>query len=95
MRLAVAASRTSNPRLIIANMSRRSTFLLRIDPRVLDALRKWSDDEMRSTNGQIEFILREALRKAGRLPSASPSTEKRAAPDGVQGGDRSTDGPPA
>lgn len=46
----------------------RSSFLLRTDPRVLDALRRWADDEFRSVNGQLEFILRKALRDAGRLP---------------------------
>ncbi len=46
----------------------RSSFLLRTDPRVLDALRRWADDEFRSVNGQVEFILRKALRDAGRLP---------------------------
>lgn len=47
-------------------MAERKTFLLRIDGNVLDALRKWADDELRSLNGQIEFVLRDALRKRGR-----------------------------
>lgn len=46
----------------------RDSFLLRIDPKVLDALRQWAADELRSTNGQLEFLLRDALKKAGRLP---------------------------
>jgi len=45
----------------------RGTFLLRTDPRVLEALRRWSGDELRSLNGQIEYILRRALTDAGRL----------------------------
>ncbi|HLU38705.1 MAG TPA: Arc family DNA-binding protein [Planctomycetota bacterium] len=45
----------------------RKPFLLRLSPRVHDAMRKWAEDEMRSLNGQIEFVLREALRRAGRL----------------------------
>ena len=45
----------------------RQSFLLRTDPRVLDALRAWANDELRSTNGQLDFILRRALRDAGRL----------------------------
>lgn len=49
-------------------MAKRDSFLIRIDPRVLEALRKWSDDEMRSINGQIEYLLRESLSAAGRLP---------------------------
>jgi hypothetical protein len=45
----------------------RSSFLLRVDDKTLAALRRWADDELRSVNGQIDYILREALRKAGRL----------------------------
>lgn len=47
----------------------RESFLLRTDPKILDALRRWSEDELRSANGQLEFILRNALKDAGRLPS--------------------------
>ena len=46
----------------------RDSFLLRIDPKVLDALRRWADDDLRSVNGQLEFLLRQALKQAGRLP---------------------------
>lgn len=45
----------------------RESFLLRTDPRVLAALRRWAEDELRSCNGQLDFILRKALRDAGRL----------------------------
>jgi hypothetical protein len=45
----------------------RESFLLRTDPRVLAALRRWADDELRSVNGQLDYILRQALRNAGRL----------------------------
>lgn len=48
-------------------MSDREAFLIRVDPTTLDALRRWANDELRSVNGQIEFILRRALRDAGRL----------------------------
>jgi hypothetical protein len=41
-------------------------FLLRLDPSVYRALRKWAEDDLRSVNGQIEFLLRRALREAGR-----------------------------
>lgn len=51
-------------------MEERKSFLLRIDARVLDAVRKWADDDLRSLNGQIEFLLRHALRERGRLPGA-------------------------
>lgn len=49
----------------------RKKLLLRLDPAVHDALARWADDELRSTNAQIEFILRRALGEAGRLPKAA------------------------
>ena len=49
-------------------MAPREPFLIRIDPAVLEALRRWASDELRSVNGQIEFILRRALADARRLP---------------------------
>jgi hypothetical protein len=45
----------------------RKAFLLRIDPAVLDSLQKWADDELRSLNGQIEFVLRRVLQQEGRM----------------------------
>jgi hypothetical protein len=47
-------------------MAERKPFLLRIDRGVLDALQRWADDDLRSLNGQIEFVLRRALKEAGR-----------------------------
>jgi hypothetical protein len=53
----------------------RKPFLLRIDPQTLEALQRWADDELRSLNGQIEFVLRRALQEQGRLPKESrPAT---------------------
>ncbi len=49
-------------------MAKRDTFLLRIDPKILAAIRAWSEDEMRSMNGQIEYLLRAAVKQTGRLP---------------------------
>jgi hypothetical protein len=46
----------------------RKPFLLRIDPAVLEALQRWANDDLRSLNGQIEFLLRRALEAAGRAP---------------------------
>jgi hypothetical protein len=46
----------------------RKQLLLRLDPAVHDALARWAGDELRSTNAQIEFLLRRALADAGRLP---------------------------
>jgi hypothetical protein len=51
----------------------RKAFLLRIDPEVLEALQRWAADELRSLNGQIEFVLRRGLQEAGRL-KPPPST---------------------
>jgi hypothetical protein len=47
----------------------RKKILLRLDPVVHDALARWANDDLRSTNAQIEFLLRRALADAGRLPS--------------------------
>ncbi len=47
-------------------MPDRKAFLLRIDPTVLEAIQRWATDELRSLNGQIEFVLRRALDAAGR-----------------------------
>ena len=47
-------------------MAERKAFLVRIDRDVLEAVQRWADDELRSLNGQIEFILRKALKDAGR-----------------------------
>jgi len=49
-------------------VSERKGILLRLDPAVHDALARWAADELRSTNAQIEFLLRRALADAGRLP---------------------------
>jgi len=49
-------------------MSSRKAFALRIDEKLLAAMQRWAEDDLRSVNAQIEFVLREALRKAGRLP---------------------------
>lgn len=59
-------------------MSGKKPFVLRIDPQKLKALEKWAADEFRSTNGQIEFILDQALRKSGRWKTRSgkPNNEK-------------------
>lgn len=46
----------------------KKAFPLRIDEQTWEALRRWSDDDLRSVNAQIEYVLREALRRAGRLP---------------------------
>ena len=53
-------------------MAERKAFLLRLDPALLDALQKWAADDLRSLNGQIEFLLRRALQGDGRMPRGNP-----------------------
>lgn len=48
-------------------MAERKPFLLRIDKDVLDAIQRWADDDLRSLNGQIEYLLRRTLAETGRL----------------------------
>ena len=61
-------------------MSERKSILLRLDPAVHDALARWADDELRSTNAQIEFLLRRALADAGRLPRHAGPMRPRGRP---------------
>jgi hypothetical protein len=56
-------------------MSEKKPFVLRLDPEKLKALEKWAADEFRSTNGQIEYILDQALRKSGRWKSKQGNTK--------------------
>lgn len=60
-------------------MAPRKTFLLRLDPATHEALQRWADTELRSLNAQIEFLLRRALREAGRLPANEPEPAPRPA----------------
>ena len=53
-------------------MAERKAFLLRIDPRVLEAVQRWANDDLRSLNAQIEFLLRRALQAERRLKPAGP-----------------------
>lgn len=57
-------------------MAERKPFLLRVDREILDALHRWANDELRSLNGQIEFVLRDALVGAGRLRDRRRETKK-------------------
>jgi hypothetical protein len=54
----------------------KKAYPLRISPEVLDAIQGWATDELRSVNAQIEYVLREALRKAGRLKAGVAEQEK-------------------
>lgn len=59
-------------------MAERKPFLLRIDDRILEQVKRWADDDLRSLNAQIEFLLRDSLQKTGRW--------KTPGPDGGDGG---------
>ena len=63
-------------------MSEKKAYPLRISADVLTAAQRWADDELRSLNAQIEYVLRDALRKAGRLPSkpSAPPTQEDETP---------------
>lgn len=69
----------------------KKSFPLRIDEQVFELLREWADDEFRSVNGQVEYLLREALREAGRLPKPIPNAgvEQSFPDDRSEGIDRS------
>ncbi len=54
-------------------MAERKAFLLRLDPAVHAAIQRWAEEDLRSLNGQIEFVLRQALVKAGRLKPGAPA----------------------
>ena len=54
----------------------RKQYPLRIDPEIWEAIQRWADDEMRSANGQVEWILRDALKRAGRLPKQSKQSSE-------------------
>ena len=61
-------------------VTERKSVLLRLDPAVHDALARWASDELRSTNAQIEFLLRRALADAGRLPGRAGPMRPRGRP---------------
>jgi hypothetical protein len=61
-------------------MAEKKSFALRMNAEMMKAVEKWAADEFRSTNGQLEWIVQEALKKAGRLP---PSTPTKDLPEGA------------
>ena len=70
-------------------MTPRKAFLLRIDPLLWDAVEKWAGDELRSVNGQIEYILARAVKEAGRerkrTPRPTPPGETKHRPEPEEG----------
>lgn len=68
-------------------MAERKPFLLRLDPETFEALQRWAADDLRSMNGQVEFLLRRALADARRVPAAAGrarTTGKRSASEGPE-----------
>jgi hypothetical protein len=62
----------------------RKAFLLRVDPKLLDAVQRWADAELRSLNGQIEFVLREAVAKRG-VKVPPPTSPEESPPEPGEG----------
>jgi hypothetical protein len=56
-------------------VAERKPFLLRVDPALLEALQRWANDDLRSLNGQIEFVLRRAVQQAGRDKAKADRTD--------------------
>lgn len=57
-------------------MSKRKSFVIRIDPDIFKQIEKWADDEFRSVNGQIEWIIHKSLKESKRLPKKSQDKDK-------------------
>ena len=74
-------------------MAARKPFLLRLDPETFEALQRWANDDLRSINGQVEFVLRRALQDGGRLKR--PGTRGTGARARAGGGDRTRSTPSA
>ncbi len=62
-------------------MAERKNYPLRLDPALFEALRRWADDELRSVNAQIEFLLARSLREAGRAPRTKPGHSPEGIPE--------------
>ena len=73
-------------------MGERKPFVLRLDPATMAALKAWAADDLRSLNGQMEFLLRRALRESGRLPGGD-ARRGRSGSEAASGGAGTPDGP--
>ena len=62
----------------MAKKSENKSFVLRVDAATMDALERWADDEFRSINGQLQWIIADALRRSGRLKKSKESTQQEA-----------------
>lgn len=66
----------------MAKENNNKSFVLRIDAATMDALELWAADEFRSINGQLQWIIADALRRSGRLKKSRPQAARADAPDG-------------
>ncbi len=64
-------------------MSKRKSFVLRIDPETFKQIEKWADDEFRSVNGQLEWLINKSLKDSKRLPSKKKPKEKNTDKEGL------------
>ncbi|MFH5181956.1 hypothetical protein ACHHV8_04585 [Paenibacillus sp. TAB 01] len=64
-------------------MAPKKNFALRLDPKLYEVLERWANDEFRSVNGHIEYLLREAASRAGRLPGPRPSSASDRSSEGA------------
>jgi hypothetical protein len=71
----------------------RKSFLVRIDAAILEALQRWANDDLRSVNAQIEYVLRDALRRVGRLPRPDTAAGSSASESGQSEVPKSEAGP--
>ena len=76
-----AADRQHGHHPPVSAVADRKPFLLRIDSAVLEAVQRWANDDLRSLNAQIEFVLRDSLRRAGRAPRVPADDTPKAPPE--------------
>jgi hypothetical protein len=62
-------------------VAEKKPFLMRVDRELLDAIQRWANDDLRSVNGQIEFLLRDALKRAGRAPKVGDASRESLPPE--------------
>ena len=73
-------------------MAESKRFLLRLDPRLFEAVRRWAEDDLRSINAQIEYLLTDQARRAGRLPHRRSRPELPEAPEAEEAEDEAPRG---
>ena len=66
----------------MAKKLENKSFVLRVDSATMDALERWAEDEFRSINGQLQWIIADALRRSGRLKKAKNESQDKAADEG-------------